>query len=1116
MAFTQGNDLNIIQASDTDIVSAGAGNDTYIISPYTIGANQTVTISDSDGTNTLQLVGGLTISSSQVLNNALQLTLSNGAKVNLLNASTFGFDVGGNALAGQTGTSMNYSTFASDVLNVTVPAAGEPAVTTTTPVQIVDGGGTTPPPSTGTFMLTTGTDILIGTAGNDTFTGTADTYAAADADQIVDSSTTDNDTYNLTLSAGGVAPKSANVENVNVTIANSGTAAVSAANMIGVANLTVTRTDLSIGGSTIVGNKQVDVTNLDASKVAKVTAGAGTTIVNVTQATKAGATVDASTATGAVTVVGAATVNADASTGTVTVNRLNDTTEDAKAVTVNAANAATIAIESATTSFTGAITVNAAKASSVTILNATGGATVNAGTTSTADTTIAVSNIDNTGATITTGTGSSTAAEKQIAINLDGTSAATDVATISAAGYISLDANTSDLVETVNLSGNGAAVTYAMVSSVPTTYNLTGNQSVTVSQAAANLHGNTLTDNTTAGTTTAKVTSVATADLSGIAADLIQLSDTGTAAVITVASGANVQVAADQTTSFEVEGKAVGATVNLSTGDDTNASGAAIDIAVDAFTADTNVQTLNLDASTGKFTATSTTLDVAGTDATTLTITGSKNVTLGTTVAKTVNAANLTGALSLTATDGSDTVTAATITGGSAGDSIAVNDADSTTTTFTVDAGAGDNTVTITNAKNNSTFAMGAGSDTVSVAAAGTYVIVTGDGNDTVTATVDSDAIIAMGDGSSDALTLGAQNYSDNPNFAWTGVEQITTAAAGTTKVSAAQFAGDNSFKLVGTSATADIFHVVNTSSTAGATIDASNVTFATSQNAALYLEGAANLADTITGSAKNDMLIASTGADVVNGGEGVDTFNAAALAGATIEGPGTGTSTGVVINLGTSAVTNTSILAATGGFTANSITSVDGGKTAYLFGAAASTNSAVQQTLSSIENVVGTAGRDYIVGSANDNNITGGAGGDYINVGVGTDTVTFAANDTLTGALTTTSAVSVVGADVIAGMGIGDIIALYTAAKVSDGDLASSTTELSVATAGLAALVSGNYDAAAGTFVEGAYNATTANDYLVQWADGTAIHSIVVVDQTAAIKLVGTAATDIFTIAAA
>jgi len=173
MAFTKGNDLNIIQASDASIVSAGAGNDTYIISPYTIGANQTVTISDSEGINALQLVGGLTISGSQVMNNALQLTLSNGAVVNLLNASAFSFDVGGNALTGQTGTPKTYSTFASDVLNVTVPAAGEPAVTTTTDV-VISGGGTVTPPPAGAYTLTAGaTSVAEGSAVEFTLTAAA-------------------------------------------------------------------------------------------------------------------------------------------------------------------------------------------------------------------------------------------------------------------------------------------------------------------------------------------------------------------------------------------------------------------------------------------------------------------------------------------------------------------------------------------------------------------------------------------------------------------------------------------------------------------------------------------------------------------------------------------------------------------------------------------------------------------------------------------------------------------------------------------------------------------------------------------------------------------------------
>lgn len=169
MAFTQNDDLNIIQASDSATVSAGAGNDTYIVSPATIGAGQQVTITDTEGTNTLQLVGGLSITSSQVANDALLLTLSNGAVVTLLSASAFNFNVGGNVLAGIAGTDKDYATFAQEDLGVTVPAEGEAAV---------DGGaatigGETPtePTEDQTFTLTNAIDNLEGGSGNDTFIG---------------------------------------------------------------------------------------------------------------------------------------------------------------------------------------------------------------------------------------------------------------------------------------------------------------------------------------------------------------------------------------------------------------------------------------------------------------------------------------------------------------------------------------------------------------------------------------------------------------------------------------------------------------------------------------------------------------------------------------------------------------------------------------------------------------------------------------------------------------------------------------------------------------------------------------------------------------------------------
>ena len=104
MAFTSANDINILQASDAAVVGAGLGDDTYVLSPSTLSANQVIQISDTQGANKLQLIGGLTIASSSVASNAVLLTLSNGAKVTVLGADTFSYEVGGNPLTGTAGT----------------------------------------------------------------------------------------------------------------------------------------------------------------------------------------------------------------------------------------------------------------------------------------------------------------------------------------------------------------------------------------------------------------------------------------------------------------------------------------------------------------------------------------------------------------------------------------------------------------------------------------------------------------------------------------------------------------------------------------------------------------------------------------------------------------------------------------------------------------------------------------------------------------------------------------------------------------------------------------------------------------------------------------------------
>ena len=75
MSFTSKDDINILQPSDSAIVGAGAGNDTYVLALDRLSAGQQVQISDALGNNKLQLIGGLTIASSIVTSNAVQLTL---------------------------------------------------------------------------------------------------------------------------------------------------------------------------------------------------------------------------------------------------------------------------------------------------------------------------------------------------------------------------------------------------------------------------------------------------------------------------------------------------------------------------------------------------------------------------------------------------------------------------------------------------------------------------------------------------------------------------------------------------------------------------------------------------------------------------------------------------------------------------------------------------------------------------------------------------------------------------------------------------------------------------------------------------------------------------------
>ncbi|SET22727.1 Lipase (class 3) [Nitrosomonas marina] len=107
------------------VVSKAAGDDTYVLSLSTVDDNAKITISDSQGANTVQLFEGLSIASSIVASDTALLTLTNGAEITVLSASSFTYETGGNPLAGTSGQTNGYTNFVAGILGTTVPNTGE-------------------------------------------------------------------------------------------------------------------------------------------------------------------------------------------------------------------------------------------------------------------------------------------------------------------------------------------------------------------------------------------------------------------------------------------------------------------------------------------------------------------------------------------------------------------------------------------------------------------------------------------------------------------------------------------------------------------------------------------------------------------------------------------------------------------------------------------------------------------------------------------------------------------------------------------------------------------------------------------------------------------------------
>jgi Ca2+-binding RTX toxin-like protein len=853
------------------------------------------------------------------------------------------------------------------------------------------------------LALTTSTtaDALVGGAGDDTFTGAAGTLAAGDS--MRDNSAVDNDTANISDADGTIgAFTSQGIENLNLNI-NSLTdpATIDASNFSGVTNLTVTKGDVVISGSTLTGSKTVDITNLSGTGVAKVTMGAGTTgAVDIAQAvTAAGTVVDADVTTGTILVLGASTVNAANSTS-VTTGGTGNAVQDAKATTINAAKATIINVGSNTdggtvvdnNAMTGAVTINGAAANNVDAA-ISGGATINVlGGTAAVGGGVALTAIDASGLTLTT-TASGSATAPTI-VNLDGpaTAGLVKTATVNSVGSVSLETGSAtDGIEVLTLNGNDAAATFTVTSTNGATTSIAGNSFTTLAGAEAEFDGITITGPVAAINMAS--TSAASTIAAGLwSADSIGLSFDNNNNAITAAAGQTYTVtAATQTTGldFDFAATVLIQDLNIISGDTNGTSSTVGTATVNALNlvsgATTNSGTVTITANDSNFTASGTTA-YALTD---IIITGDEDVALGTvTTVNSINSAGSTGKISATLG-----ASAKAITTGSGIDTLVLNG----NRIHTLDAGAGNDIITVTDTANTSTISGGAGNDTITLTDTTQYVIIGGDGNDTINSGITQQTATIVGGEGTDtlAITAGTLSYT-TAGFAVSGVESLNlTATNGTTVFGAAQFTGLSSSAITATG-TNDVL-TINALATTGSTIDNSGLTVATASDPTINYVFASG-PDIVTGGTYGENFVMNgttglQGADQIEGGAtGIDTLSSDDTT-ITPLLAGSGASTGVVLNMGTSAVTGVSILANVGDYLSGSATSVAAGTMAYLYNAAdAATpvNSNVVDTVSGIENFTSTdaAGVEYVVGSSSNNTINVGAGNDYVNGGPGDDTI--------------------------------------------------------------------------------------------------------------------------------
>ena len=102
---------NFIIPTENDMTYRGLGGDDVYIISKAIDNNTKIQIIDTEGSNTIQLIDGLTIANSLFTKNATRLTLSNGSEITINGADKFTYETSGNSTTGDIGQKWTYSDF---------------------------------------------------------------------------------------------------------------------------------------------------------------------------------------------------------------------------------------------------------------------------------------------------------------------------------------------------------------------------------------------------------------------------------------------------------------------------------------------------------------------------------------------------------------------------------------------------------------------------------------------------------------------------------------------------------------------------------------------------------------------------------------------------------------------------------------------------------------------------------------------------------------------------------------------------------------------------------------------------------------------------------------------